>query len=123
MSRGRWKRAVLGLAMLGGSVVITLGTGLGMLFWTRSETPGDSSQKLAAAGPWLFAWRCLLFGALIGFWPTFCRSVARWRELTNDQLGRIRQPRWTVATWLVALELLLGQNVAGRFINLWVSRS
>jgi hypothetical protein len=110
----------LGLAMLVGCLTITLGTGL--FLWHRSEPPANPGPTLAAAEPWLFAWRCLLFGALIGFWPAFCRGAARWRRLTNDQLARLREARWQVAAWLMALELLLGQNAAGRFLNLLVAR-
>ncbi len=116
--RGRW---ALGLAILGGCLAVTLGTGL--FLWTQSGPPVDPGRTLAGAGPWLFAWRCLLFGTLIGLWPAFCRCVARWRNLTRDQLARLREARWQVAGWLAVLELLLGQNVAARFINLLVARS
>jgi len=116
VSRIYWQRIALRLGMFLGFIAITFGAGTALLLWTRSEPPLEITQKLAAARPWLLAWRFLLFGALIGFWPGFSRCVARWRGLTNDQLARLLQARWHVAAWLFALELLLGQNVTGRFI-------
>ena len=123
MSRSRWKRVALRLAMLVGFLVITFGTGLGLLLWSQSEPPSEISRKLASLRPWLFVWRLLLLGALIGFWPAFCRRVARWRNLAEPELNRLLAARWTVAAWLLALELVLAQNVVGKFINLLVAQS
>ncbi len=106
----------LRLAMLVGFLVITFGTGLGLLLWSQAEPPSEISRKLASSQPWLFVWRLLLLGALIGFWPAFCRRVARWRNLTEPELNRLLAARWTVAAWVLALELLLGQNVVGKFV-------
>jgi hypothetical protein len=123
VSRGRLKRIAIGLTMLSGFLFITFGTGLGLLLWSQSEPPAKITRKLTAAWPWFLLWRLLLFGALIGFWPAFCRGLVRWRKLTDIQLNRLLAARWHVAAWIVALELLLGQNVVGRVINLLVSRT
>ncbi|MGH8570521.1 MAG: hypothetical protein ACREXU_21590 [Gammaproteobacteria bacterium] len=121
MSRVRWKRMGLGLAWAAGCLAMSFGTALGLLLWSQSEPPLDMSRKLAALRPWFFLWRLVLFGSLIAFWPAVCRSLARWRKLTYIQRQCLRSARWQVAAWLVALELLLGQNVVGRFINLLVA--
>ncbi|MGH8644484.1 MAG: hypothetical protein ACREX4_08540 [Gammaproteobacteria bacterium] len=109
----RWLAA--GVAFL----TVTLAVGLGILLWDRSASPGAITRTLEAARPWLFLWRLALSVALIGFWPVFCQNLARWRHWTEDQLQRLLAARWTVAAWLVVLELLLGQNVVGKFIHLW----
>ncbi|MGH7263094.1 MAG: hypothetical protein ACREYE_00100 [Gammaproteobacteria bacterium] len=116
MSRSRWKRVALRLAMLVGFLVITFGTGLGLLLWSQSAPPSEISRTLASLRPWLFVWRLLLLGALIGLWPALCRRVVRWRNLAEPELNRLLAARWTVAAWLLALELLLGQNVVGKFV-------
>ncbi len=100
-------------------LTVTLAVGLGILLWHRSASPGAITRTLEAAQPWLFLWRLGLYGVLMGFWPAFCRHLARWRHWTEDQLQRLLAARWTVAAWLVVLELLLGQNVVGKFIHLW----
>ncbi|MGH8472277.1 MAG: hypothetical protein ACREVJ_07470 [Gammaproteobacteria bacterium] len=121
MSQARWKRRMFGLALLAGFVVVTFGTGLGLFFWSRSEPPAEITRRLEAAKPWFFLWRLVLFGSLIAFWPAVCRCLARWRKLTDIQRQCLRSARWQAAAWLIALELLLGQNVVGRFINLLVA--
>ena len=119
MRQARWKRMIFGLALLAGFVLVTFGAGLGLFFWSQSEPPAEIARRLEAAKPWFFLWRLLLFGSLIVFWPAVCRALARWRKLTDIQ--HQRSARWQVAAWLIALELLLGQNVAGRFINLFIA--
>jgi len=121
VSRARWKRMMFGLALLAGFVGVTFGTGLSLCFWSEYQPPGEITRRLAAAKPWFLLWRLLFFGSLIAFWPAVCRALARWRELTDLQHQRLRSARWQVAAWLVALELLLGQNVVGKFINLLAS--
>ncbi|MGH8513411.1 MAG: hypothetical protein ACREVR_14870 [Burkholderiales bacterium] len=120
MSQPRWKQMMFGLALLAGFVVVTFGTGLGLFFWSQSEPPAQITRRLATAKPWFFLWRLLLFGSLIAFWPAFCWCVARWRKLANNHLARLLAARWQVAAWLLALELVLAQNVVGKFINLLV---
>ncbi|MGH2621021.1 MAG: hypothetical protein ACRDHG_10695 [Anaerolineales bacterium] len=109
------------LALLAGFVVVTFGTGLGLFFWSEYQPPAEIIRRLTALRPWFFLWRLLLFGSLIAFWPAVCRGLARWRNLTDIQHQRLRSARWQVAAWLIALELLLGQNVVGKFFNLLVS--
>ncbi|MGH8537845.1 MAG: hypothetical protein ACREXM_15655 [Gammaproteobacteria bacterium] len=116
MSLGRVARwLAAGVAFL----TVTLAVGLGILVWDRAAPPGAITRTLEAARPWLFLWRLALSVTLIGFWPVFCQNLARWRHWTADHLQRLLGARWTVAAWLVVLELLLGQNVVGRFIHLW----
>ncbi len=114
---------MFGLALLACFVVVTFGAGLGLFFWSQSVPLAAITRRLAAAKPWFFFWRLLLFGSLIAFWPAVCRGLARWRKLTDIQHRRLRSARWQEAAWLIALELLLGQNVVGKFINLLVSPS
>ncbi len=114
---------MFGLALLTGFVAVTFGTGLGLFFWSEYQPPAEITRRLVAVKPWFLLWRLLLFGSLIAFWPAVCRCLARWRKLTDIQHQRLRSGRWQVAVWLLALELLLGQNVVGKSINLLASPS
>ena len=80
MSRISWKLVALKLGMFLGFIALTFGAGTALLLWTRSEPPIDITQSLRPHGHGCSP-GCLLFGALIGFWPGFCRCVARWRGL------------------------------------------
>ncbi len=94
--------------------------GLGWLFWSQGLSPFTIERTLDAARSWLLLWRLALFVILIGFWPVWVRLIARWRHLTDVQRERLAGARWTIAVWLVVLELVLGQNMVGRFLNLLV---
>jgi hypothetical protein len=97
--------------------------GLGLLLLSQWQSPLMTGRSLETARPWLLLWRLVLFGVLIGFWPVWVRFLTRWRRLTDAQSARLVGARWTIAVWLVVLELVLGQNVVGRFLNLLVGKA
>ena len=92
------------------------------MLWSQWQSPLVIGRSLEEARPWLFFWRLTLFGILIGFWPVWARLLTRWRRLTDAQSKRLAGSRWTVAVWLVVLELVLGQNVVGHLLNLLVGK-
>jgi hypothetical protein len=92
--------------------------GLGWFLWRQWQSPLVIGRSLEEARPLLLLWRLTFFGALIGFWPVWVRLVTRWRRLTDDQGKRLSGARWKIAMWFLVLELVLGQNVVGRCLNL-----
>jgi hypothetical protein len=100
--------------------MLAAGVGLGWLFWGQGLSPLSIEHTLEAARPGLLFWRVALFGVLIGFWPVWVEGIGRGRHLTESQRARLAGARWTLAAWFVVLELGLGQNIGGRFLNLLV---
>lgn len=72
---------------------------------------------LAAAKPYFAAWRLFLFTILIGGWRHWIDWLARWAELDARRKQDVLAQRWRTAAWLLMIEALLVQGVAGEFIR------
>lgn len=90
---------------------------IGTLAWHHLQDAREIARTLDQAGPWLAAWRALLFIGLIGTWPRWVAWLAHRYRWPDAQRRHVLAQRWRVAAWLIVIELLLVQNVAGRFIN------
>ncbi len=117
---GRLRRLARGVATAMAWTMLAVLVGLGWLFWGQWPSAFPIERTLDAVRPWFLLWRVALFGVLMGFWPFWVRLIARWRHLSDAQHARLAGARWTIAVWLVVLELVLGQNMVGRFLNLLV---
>jgi len=85
----------------------------------------NDAQAIAAgierARPWLAAWRTAMFVALIGLWPRLINALADRYGWNDAQRQHVCTQRWRVATWLIVIELVLVQNLIGKFVNGLVS--
>ena len=87
---------------------------VGVVLWQGVELSSLSvvSQRVDQAKPLLGGLRLALIGLLVLFWPWLYGRLddeparARWRAL-----------RWRIAGWLLVIELIIGQNLFGRFVG------
>jgi hypothetical protein len=110
--RRRWF-LTLSLVAFGGVIAV------GLLLWQAVGLSSLTtvSERVAAAKPFASAIRFALIGVLALAWPRLpvlwagadgndARIHARWMAL-----------RWRVVGWLLVIELVLGQNLIGRFLG------
>lgn len=102
------------------SLVAAVGViAVGLLLWQAVGLSSLTtvSERVAAAKPFASAIRFALIGLLALAWPLLpafwavangndARTHARWMAL-----------RWRVVGWLIVIELVLGQNLIGRFLG------
>jgi len=60
--------------------------------------------------------RCLAIGLVMLSWSIITRTLHRWGCIDDAGAGQLMSVRWHVAIWLVVIELMLGQNLLGRFL-------
>jgi hypothetical protein len=72
--------------------------------------------RIEVMKPVVTAIRLLLIGVVALAWPAMTRALHRWGRVDEAGVGRLSSLRWRVVTWLVVIELLLGQNLLGRFM-------
>jgi len=106
----------LRLLFLSGLALAGLAT-IGTITWHHFQDARVIARTLEQAGPWLAAWRAALFIGLIGTWPRWVAWLAHRYSWPDAQRRHVLAQRWRVAAWLIVIELLLVQNVTGRFIN------
>jgi hypothetical protein len=111
-SRRRWFPTLSLVAAVG---VIAVG----VILWQAVGLSSLStvSDHVAAARPFASAIRFALIGVLALAWP---RLPALWSGANgNDDRTRAlwMALRWRVVGWLLVIELVLGQNLIGRFLG------
>lgn len=107
---GFWS-GLRGLILLTAGVLVLAASGV--LLWGQFENMDTIGGRLETAAPWLTLLRISLIIAVIAAWP---RIVLR---LTQHPPARtaLLAARWRVATWLVLLELILGQGLIQVFVQ------
>ncbi len=66
--------------------------------------------------PILTTIRCLVIGLVMLSWPIITRVLHRLERIDEAGAGQLMSARWRVVTWLVVIELMLGQNLLSRFL-------
>ena len=110
--RRRWF-LTLSLVAVGGVIAV------GLVLWQAVGLSSifTVSERVAAAKPFASAIRFALIGLLALAWPWL---PALWAGADgNDDRTHVRWMalRWRVVGWLIVIELVLGQNLIGRFLG------
>ena len=111
-------RAVLRRGLLGLSVLaVVLAAGVGVLVWRAVEL---SSVALVAARvdelkPFAMGVRLALIGLVAALWPWLIGLAHRASRFGEEQRHDLLAQRWRVVGWLLVIELVLGQELLGRF--------
>jgi hypothetical protein len=109
------RRWFLSLSLIAGLAVIALG----MLLWQAVELSSLTvvSERVDRWRPLLGGARFALIGLLAVLWSRL-PSLRLRAEADREAAGvRWLALRWRVIAWLLAIELVIGQNLLGRFLG------
>jgi len=100
------------------SLVAAIGViAVGMVLWQAVELSSLTavSERVDRLRPQLGGLRLALIGALVVVWPWLSSLTSR----ADDEVTRARWMalRWRVVGWLLVIELVIGQNLLGRFFS------
>ena len=92
--------------------------GIGTFLWHAVQTSSVVAiqTRIELMKPTLTAIRFLVIGFVALSWPAIARALHRWGRVDEAGSVRLLSLRWRVVTWLVVIELMLGQNLLGRFL-------
>ncbi|PLX61419.1 hypothetical protein [Sedimenticola selenatireducens] len=109
--RGRW-------FVLLSLLAFSLALGIGAFLWHMMQTSSlvAIQTRVELMKPLFTTIRLLLIGLLALAWPAVIRSLHRRGRIDAGGAGRLLSLRWRIVTWLLIIELLLGQNLLGRFL-------
>jgi len=98
--------------------VLALGTG-GIL-WHSVETSSISEiqTRVDAMKPVLTGLRLFVIAVVAIAWPFLVDGLHRLRCIDEVRATTMRSLRWCIVTWLVVIELVLGQNLLGQVLSL-----
>ena len=95
-----------------------LALGVGALLWQAVQASSlvAIQTRIELMKPLFITVRLLLIGLLALAWPAVTRLLHRRGRIDEGGAGRLLSLRWRIVTWLLIIELLLGQNLLGRFL-------
>ena len=95
---------------------LALGVG-GMLWYSVQASSVLAVQtRIQALKPMLTAIRVSLIALVAIAWPWVMNGLHRWGRLDAAQVATLLALRWRIVTWLIVIELVLGQNLLGQFL-------
>jgi len=97
-----------------------LGMGAGAILWHSVETTSVVAvqTRIDALRPLLTGIRLSLIALVAIAWPWLVNILQRWGHLDDMQAENLLAARWRIMTWLVVIELVLGQNLLGQVVAL-----
>ncbi len=100
------------------AVVLAISTG-GIL-WHSVQTSSvcEIQSRIDAMKPIFSGIRLFLIAIVAMTWPLLTDGLHRWGRIDQDQRDTLANLRWRVVTWLVVIELVLGQNLLGQVLAL-----
>ena len=115
--RRRW---FVTLSLVAALAVIAIGA----LLWQAVELSSLTavSSRVEQVKPLMSALRLATIGLLAVAWPQLAPWISslRARASADDEATRARWMvlRWRIVGWLLVIELIIGQNLCGRFFHL-----
>ncbi len=94
---------------------------VGVCLWQAVEASSLSvvQTQIGQLKPLLTKIRLLLIGLMAFFWPAMMDLLYRSGRIDAEGKVRLLALRWRVITWMVVIELILGQNLLSRFLAAW----
>ena len=108
--RRRW---FFGLSILAVGLIFAVGA----LLWQVAELSSLSavSEQVARLKPFAGVIRLLLIAVLAILWPWLVDLAARSGRVDAADVSGLHALRWRVIIWLLIIELMIGQDLFGRF--------
>ena len=108
------RRGFLGLSLL--AVALTIGVGI--VLWQAVELSSVArvSAQIDRIRPFASGVRLVLIGLVAALWPRLVQMTHRHGRIDEGKRDALLAQRWRIVGWLLLIELVLGQNLLGRFL-------
>ena len=95
-----------------------LALGAGVILWRSVETTSVVAvqTRIDALKPILTGFRLTIIALVAIAWPWLVNGLHRWGRIDGTQATNLIAVRWRIVTWLVVIELMLGQNLLGQVL-------
>lgn len=92
----------------------------GGILWHSVETSSVNEVQIRvdAMKPVFTGIRLFLIVLVAVLWPLVTNNFRRWGRIDKAQVTTMLALRWRIVTWLVVIELVLGQNLLGQILAL-----
>jgi hypothetical protein len=102
-------------------LAFALALGAGGILWQSVESSSVSEvrTRIDALKPVFDSFRLGLIVMLAISWPLLVKGLHRWGRINEAQTITFLALHWRVVTWMVVIELALGQNLLGQVMAVW----
>jgi hypothetical protein len=99
-------------------LTFVLALGIGAFLWQSVQTSSIAAiqTRIDVMKPVFTTIRFLLIGLVALSWPASTQLLHRWGRIDETRAAQLLSLRWRIVTWLVVIELVLGQNILDRFL-------
>ena len=99
-------------------VAFGLTSGIGGFLWHAVQTSSVAAIqiRIEAITPKVALIRLIVISLVALSWPGIVSALYRWGRVDAAGSTRLRLLRWRIVTWLVVVELMIGQNLLSRFL-------
>ena len=112
MRKRRW---FLRLTMLTIVLALTIGTVLMHTIQISSVVAVQSS--IESYKPFVTGLRLAAIGLIAYAWPKLIQHAQQSGRISKERRTQLLAQRWRMASWLLIIELVLGQNLVGRVLT------
>ena len=95
---------------------LALGAGGVLWYSVQASSVVAVQTRIEALNPILTAIRASLIALVAITWRWLMNGLHRWGRLDAAQAATLLAQRWRIVTWLVVIELVLGQNLLGQLL-------
>ena len=90
----------------------------GGILWYSVEMSSISNiqTRVDAMKPVFTGSRLFLIAVVALVWPYLANGLHRWGQIDKARATTLLALRWRIVTWLVLIELVLGQNLLGQVL-------
>ncbi len=109
------RRWFAGLSLLAVGLIFAVGAFL----WQAAELSSLTtvSEQVARLKPFSGVIRLLFIGMLAALWPRLVGLAYHYGRIDLADSSQLRALRWRVVAWLLIIELIIGQELFGRFFS------
>ncbi|MEJ1339871.1 MAG: hypothetical protein RNU03_13620 [Candidatus Sedimenticola sp. (ex Thyasira tokunagai)] len=99
-------------------LAVALALSTGGIIWHSVQTSSVSEiqSRIDALKPLFTGFRLFLIALVAMAWPLLTSSLHCWGRIDEGQRDTLDSLRWRIVTWLVVVELMLGQNLLGQVL-------
>ena len=94
-------------------IVLAGAISLGLIAWAKREGALAVQIGLSAAGPWLLAWRLMLYVVLMTYWREIMEWLSPRMELSTAARTQLVAWRWRAGMGLLMMDLILVEDLLG----------
>ena len=104
------------------TIVSAIMIGAVLLVSLKSTSLGSLQSSIDDYRTKMTAIRLMIIGLIALIWPKLVQYTERSGAISIERSTELRKLRWRIISWLLVIELLLGQNLIGQVLQTWDGR-